>query len=130
MHSISHRPAFVEAHPELKATHRDAQCAFFGAANAAGLSQDKDAALEGINDALNRKGSRRLISRKQLKIEEMQALTVAIEAGLFSPDWTWGHEFMLYIRTANVRVSVTHFEPINSERARQLAQPAPFRRVI
>ena len=132
MHSILHRPAFVEAHPELKEAHRAAQRAFFAAANRAGLQTDeahKDAALDGINDALNRKGSRRLISRKQLKIEEMEALTVAIEAGLFTDNWVWGHDFMLYIRTATVRVASVHFEPLSSERAAALSQPAPPRPV-
>ena len=132
MHSISHRPAFVEAHPELQAQHRAAQRALFGAANRAGLPTDeaaKDAMIDGINDALNRKGSRRLISRKQLKIEEMEALTFAIESGLFSQGWIWGHEFMVYIQTQTVRVATVHFEPLSSERAAALSQPAPPRPV-
>lgn len=130
MNSISHRPAFVEAHPELKQAHRAAQCALFGAAHRAGLSNDQTEMLEGINEALNRKGARRLTSRRQLKIEEMNEITRAIEAGLFSSDWTWGHDFMLYIQTATieipaqrVRVSSTHHEPLNSERARQWNRP-------
>ena len=136
MHSISHRPAFVEAHPELQDLHREAQCALFGAAHAMSLPTDeahKDIMLDAINEAFNRKGSRRLISRKQLKIEEMEALTCAIEAGLFSPDWTWGHDFMIYIRTATVtaaiptdvvrmRFSSTHLESLQSESARQWSQ--------
>ena len=130
MNSISHRPAFVEANPELKEAHRAAQNAMFAAIAAAGLTRDKDAQLEGVNAAFNRIGSRRLISRKQLKIEEMEALTAAIDAGLFSEDFTWGHDFMIYVRTATVvipaqtvRLSSTHFEPLKSERARQWSQP-------
>ena len=137
MHTISHRPAFVEAHPELKDLHREAQSAMFGAAHAMGLPTDaraKDVMLDAINEALNRKGSRRLISRKQLKIEEMESITGAIEAGLFSPDWTWGHDFMIYIRTATItaaiqtdvvrmRFSTVHLEPLSTERAKRIGQP-------
>lgn len=130
MHSIQHRPAFVEANPELKEAHRAAQCELFAAIDRSGLSRDKDLQLEGINAALNRIGSRRLISRKQLKIEEMNALIPAIDAGLFSQDWTWGHDFMIYVRTATVqipamtvRMSSVHFEPLKSQSARQWSQP-------
>ena len=64
----------------------------------------------------------------------MKAITEAIEAGLFSPDWTWGHEFMIYIQTATVaatiqtevvrmRFSKVHFEPLQTERAKRVGQP-------
>ena len=130
MSSISHRPAFVEAHPELKDLHLKAQRAMFGAARNAGLSNDQTEMLEGINEAFNRKGARRLTSRRQLKIEEMNEITRAVEAGLFSADWTWGHDFMIYVETATieipaqtVRVSRAHHEPLTSARARQWTQP-------
>ena len=108
MHTIQHRPAFVEAHPELKTQHREAQSAMFGAAHNAGLPlgpQAKDDMIEGINNALGRRGSRRLISRKQMRIEEMEAVTAAIEAGLFSSDWTWNEEFTITVRQVTVRAA-------------------------
>ena len=108
MHTIQHRPAFVEAHPELKADHREAQSAMFGAAHNAGLPlgpEAKDAMIDGINKALGRRGSRYLISRKQLRIEEMNAITEAIENGLFGADWTWNEAFTITVRSATVRVA-------------------------
>lgn len=108
MHSIQHRPAFVEAHPELKAQHRAAQSAMFDAAHHAGLPlglKAKDDMIEGVNNALGRKGSRRLISRKQMRIEEMTAITEAIENGLFGTDWTWNEAFTVTVCTVTTRVA-------------------------
>jgi len=112
---IATRPAFVEACPELQAQHRAAQCALFGAARRADLPTSepfKDAMLYGINAALNFRGSRRLISRRQMSVAEMQAVTVGIEAGLFSEDWTWGNDFTLSISTRLVEVTEVHFAPV------------------
>lgn len=150
MHSIQHRPAFVEAHPSLQPLHNQAQRALFAAIERHDLSHDKDLQLEGFNAAFNRKGSRRLISHEQLKIEELEVLTSAIEAGLFAPDWAWNHPFMIFLQTATVEATVelpsletseieipnfharmqmkvrmakAHFEPLSGERARQWSQP-------
>ena len=111
------RPAFVEANPVRKDAHRAAQKAMFKAANMAGLStrdEARDEMLDGINDALGLRGSKRLISRRQMTVEEMQIVAVAIDAGLFSPDWTWGNEFTAQITT--ISKTVVHFEPRNSNR--------------
>lgn len=135
MHSISHRPAFVEAHPELKDLHREAQCAMFGAAHTAGLPiapEHKDHMIEGINNAMARRGSRRLISRKQLRIEEMEAVTAAIEAGLFGADWTWNEDFAITVRTITVRAatieprSMTRYEMMKAAGAVVPTLYAPF----
>ncbi len=113
-HTIATRPAFVEARPELLDEHRQAQKAMFGAARRADLCTSepfKDAMIDGINEALGLHGSRRLISRTQMTVAEMQAVRVAIEAGLFSSDWTWGNEFTISVTTETVRVEVVHITP-------------------
>ena len=109
--SIATRPAFVEANPTATAAaaHRNAQRAMFGAAREARLSTDRDDQLEGINAALGLRGGNRLVSRRQMSVEEMQAITVAIEAGFFSYDWTWGNDFSLSITRR--QVTEVHFTP-------------------
>lgn len=104
------RPAFVEVNPELQAQHRAAQRAMFAAANFAEMSRDRDDQLEGINDAFGYRGASRLISRRQMTIEEMRAVTVAIEAGLFSDDWVWGNDFGITVSTHTVQAEVAHIE--------------------
>ncbi len=106
------RPAYVEAHPAQSAAHLAAQRAMFGAARNAGLSRDRDDQLEGINAALGFRGGNRLISRRQMTIAEMQAVTVGIEAGFFSEDFTWGNDFSLTISTRMVEVTEVHFAPV------------------
>lgn len=110
---IQTRPVFVEANPHLKDAHLRAQRAMFGAARLANLptkDEAKDDMIEGINAAFNYRGSQRLISRKQMTIEEMRAVTVAIEAGLFSDDWTWGYDFGITVSTHTVQAEVAHIE--------------------
>lgn len=121
------RPAFVEAHPELCAAHRDAQKAMFGAARAAGLSYSRDLQLRGMNEALGLRGSARITSRRELTITEMRAVTVAIEGGMFSDDWTWGQDFSISIRTRTVEIEEVHFEPRAGrfERMAAMCQSAP-----
>ena len=106
MHSIPHRPAFVEAHPSLQPLHHRAKSALFAAIERAGLSCDRDLQLEGFNAAFHRKGARRLISHEQLKVEELEVLTSAVEAGLFAADWSWNHPFMIFLQTATVEATV------------------------
>ncbi|RYX82210.1 hypothetical protein EON83_20320 [bacterium] len=106
---IETRPAFAEAHPELAIEHRNAQRAFFGAARNAHLNWDRDDQIEGINAAFGLRGGHRIISRKQLTPAEYRALVVAIEARLFSRDWTWDNEFTITIHTREV--TEVHFEP-------------------
>lgn len=121
--AISHRPAFTQAHPELRHAHRDAQCALFGAARNADLPTDesgRDAMLDGINNALNRCGARRLISRTQLNIEEMQAVTIAIENGAFGTNWEWNHGWFLFISVRTMRLSTVRAEPRDGARAREI----------
>lgn len=77
------RPAFIEAQPELKASHRAAQKHLFGVAAKAGLSRDKEEMLLGINALF---GSA-LTSRTQMTVDEMEAVTTAIEAGAFRRGW-------------------------------------------
>lgn len=78
------RPAFVEAFPVDLASHRDAQKAMFGAAREAGLDTKGDEMIEGINALLGL----HLSSRRQLTVDEMHVVTVAIEGGAFRSDWT------------------------------------------
>lgn len=125
--SISHRPAYVEANPHLRHNYRDAQCAMFGAARAAGSRTDdahRDAMLDGINAALNRRGARRLISRTQLRIDEMNAITLAITSGYFGPNWEWSHDWMLFIQTVQIlpglRMVSVFPEPRDGIRAREI----------
>jgi hypothetical protein len=110
------RPAFVEAHPAQKEQHLAAQRAFFGAARTANLNWDRDDQLEGINAALGLRGGKRIMSRREVTPTEYRALVVAIEAGLFSRDWTWGHEFTVSVHTREV--TEVHFEP-------RLSSPVP-----
>ena len=115
---IETRPAYVVAHPQHKAAHRAAQRAMFGAANRAGLPTSepfRDLMLDGLNDALGLRGSRRLISRRQMTVEEMQAVAVAIEADLFSADWKWNHDFAISITPYVLRVFAVHIAPKGGE---------------
>lgn len=130
MQNLTTRPAFIQANPHLTDAHRTAQRAMFGAARTAHLSTTdafKDAMIDGINDALGLRGSRRLISRRQMTVAEMQAVTVAIEAGLFSEDWVWGHEFTVSVttRTMQVEVAEVHFTPRATS-----AEARSFRRLL
>lgn len=77
------RPAFVEAQPQLKDAHRHAQRHLFGTAARAGLSRDKDEMLSVINALL---GSA-FTSRTQMTVDEMEAVSTAIEAGGFKSGW-------------------------------------------
>ena len=109
---IETRPAFVEAHPHLRDAHLNAQRAMFGSARQAGLpttDAHRDQMIEGINAALGYRGSRRLVSRRQMNVDEMHCIAVALDAGLFGPDWTWSEEFTITVRP--VQLSVVHFEP-------------------
>ena len=121
--SISHRPSFIEAHPELQPTYREVQCAMFGAIATADISRDRDIQLDGINNALNRRGARRLISRTQLRIDEMQAITLAIQSGFFGPNWEWLASGFLFIQTIQlpaVRMVSVCLESRDGERAREI----------
>jgi len=112
------RPAFVEANPHLRNAHVAAQRSMFASANANGLStrpEARDAMIDAVNNALGLRGSKRLISRRQMTIDEMHAIAVAIDAGLFGSDWTWGEDFDITVRP--VVMNVVHFEPRNSSHA-------------
>ncbi len=82
----AYRPAFVEAFPFDLSAHRDAQRALFGAARNAGLLTN-DAHRATMIGAINQLLGLRLESRRQLTVQEMQAVTVAIDAGAFLPGW-------------------------------------------
>ena len=95
---IATRPAFVDANPTDRAAHRAAQRAMFGAANRAGLGTSdahRDAMIDGVNAAFGLRGSQRIVSRRQMTVSEQQAIAVAIEAGLFGPDWIWSADFTI-----------------------------------
>lgn len=114
---IETRAAFVVANPHRAEAHRAAQCEMFACANAAGLStrpESRDAMLDAINDALGYRGAGRLISRRQMTPDEMRAISVAIDAGLFGTDWTWSEEFTVTVRS--IQMDVVHFEPRTSAR--------------
>ena len=106
--------AFVEAHPELREEHLSAQRAMFKAARDAQLSWSRDLQIRGMNEALGLRGTTRIQSRRELSIAQMRAIKVAIEAGLFQDDWTWGHEFVVAIRTRTVELTEVHFMPTRS----------------
>ena len=115
---IETRPAFVVAHPHLKAAHVAAQRGMFASARANGLStkpEARDAMIDAVNQALGLRGSQRLISRRQMTIDEMYAIAVAIDAGLFGTDWTWSEDFNITVRP--VVMNVVHFEPRNGSHA-------------
>jgi hypothetical protein len=97
----AYRPAFVEAFPLDLNAHRAAQKAMFGAARAAGLptTEAHKAAMIG---AINQLLGLRLESRKQLTVQEMECITVAIESGAFLENWRIIPGF-----SARVRITVT-----------------------
>lgn len=106
------RPAFVQANPHLRDAHRVAQCQMFAAARTAGLPTTeayRDLMLDGINSALGLRGSQRLVSRRQMTIEEMHAISVALDVQLFGEGWKWSEEFSVTVRP--MTVEVVHFEP-------------------
>ena len=112
---IETRPAFVVANPHLKAAHLAAQRSMFASANSNGLStrpEARDEMIDAVNQALGLRGSKRLVSRRQMTIDEMHAIAVAIDAGLFGDDWTWSEDFNITVRP--VTMNVVHFEPRNS----------------
>lgn len=102
------RDGYVATFPREIEAHRKAQCAMFAAAKTAGLSPktkgaaERDAAkafmLAGINQFLGL----RLTSRAQLTIPEMELITVAIEAAVFSPGWVLAPGV-----AARVRITIT-----------------------
>jgi hypothetical protein len=107
LHSAN-RPAFCEAFPAETETHRAAQRAMFGAARTAQLpaktDDDRAAMIAGINQLLGL----RIESRRQLTIEEMQAVVVAIESGAFYGNWQLIEGFQVRV-TFSVSV---HISPI------------------
>ena len=105
------RIGFVDAHPELREEHLHAQRAMFKAARDARLSWSRDLQIRGMNEALGLRGVNRIASRRELSIAQMRAVTVAIEEGLFQDDWTWGHPFIVSIRTRTVEMTEIHFTP-------------------
>lgn len=85
-HFSAFRPAFVEAFPLDTPAHRAAQRALFGAARAAGLPTGETAKAAMIG-AINQLLGLRLESRRQLTVEEMQCVTVAIQSGAIMANW-------------------------------------------
>jgi hypothetical protein len=102
------RSGYVATFPLELEAHRKAQCAMFAAAGTAGLmpkvkgEAEREAAkvvmLAGINQFLGL----RLTSRTQLTVVEMELVTVAIEAGVFSPGWVLAPGC-----AARVRITIT-----------------------
>lgn len=103
------RPAFVDAFPTLREAHRAAQKAMFGAAHKADLPTNEIAAdfmVDGINQLLGLS----IGSRRQLTIDEMDAVTVAIEANAFNGRWETSVRAEIVYRT-EIRLTVVTQRP-------------------